>query len=177
MSEIRREIRARIEAVEESYEFFLAYAAQGVISDRTAKSGQQLRAFLRRSEEALEGLADRVSAWIDEEGLEPVDAWRELAHVLERDARASRAAIRVVRAQASISSQLVDNLNASIHLRALLTDLFLLDEAADTAAREVEGAADAEGREPHEAADAAPQRTDEEPAAAAAPVQERAGGR
>jgi hypothetical protein len=28
----------------------------------------------------------------------------------------------------SISSQLIDNLNASIHLRALLTDLFLLDE-------------------------------------------------
>jgi hypothetical protein len=33
-----------------------------------------------------------------------------------------------VRAQASIGSQLIDNLNASIHLRALLTDLFLMDE-------------------------------------------------
>jgi len=31
-------------------------------------------------------------------------------------------------AQKSISSQLVDNLNASIHLRALLTDVFLIDE-------------------------------------------------
>jgi len=28
-----------------------------------------------------------------------------------------------------MSSQLVDNLNANIHLRALLTDLFLVDEA------------------------------------------------
>ena len=28
-----------------------------------------------------------------------------------------------------ISSQLIDNLNASIHLRALLTDLFVVDEA------------------------------------------------
>jgi hypothetical protein len=34
-----------------------------------------------------------------------------------------------VLAQPAISSQLVDNLNASIHVRALLTDLFLLDEA------------------------------------------------
>jgi hypothetical protein len=33
-----------------------------------------------------------------------------------------------VQAQPSISSQLIDNLNASIHLRALLTDLFLIDE-------------------------------------------------
>jgi hypothetical protein len=32
-------------------------------------------------------------------------------------------------AQRAIGSQLVDNLNASIHLRALLTDLFLIDEA------------------------------------------------
>jgi hypothetical protein len=33
-----------------------------------------------------------------------------------------------VLAQTSISSQLIDNLNAWIHLRALLTDLFLIDE-------------------------------------------------
>ena len=48
--------------------------------------------------------------------------------VLEGDTRSSRAAIQLVLSQRSISSQLVDNLNASIHLRALLTDLFLLDE-------------------------------------------------
>jgi hypothetical protein len=34
----------------------------------------------------------------------------------------------LVLSQATISSQLIDNLNASIHLRALLTDLFLIDE-------------------------------------------------
>jgi len=48
--------------------------------------------------------------------------------VLERDARDSLAAIQLVLAQATLSSQLIDNLNASIHLRALLTDLFLVDE-------------------------------------------------
>ena len=43
--------------------------------------------------------------------------------------RIALAAIRLVLAKADISSQLVDNLNASIHLRALLTDLFVVDEA------------------------------------------------
>jgi hypothetical protein len=38
-------------------------------------------------------------------------------------------ALRLVLARADISSQLIDNLNASIHLRALLTDLFVVDEA------------------------------------------------
>ena len=48
--------------------------------------------------------------------------------MLNRDAGDARAAIGLVLAQPSISSQLIDNLNASIHLRALLTDLFLIDE-------------------------------------------------
>jgi hypothetical protein len=37
----------------------------------------------------------------------------------------------LVLAQPSISSQLIDNLNASIHLRALLADLFLVTEILD----------------------------------------------
>ena len=48
--------------------------------------------------------------------------------VLDRDAKDAQAGVQLVLAQPSISSQMVDNLNASIHLRALLTDLFLIDE-------------------------------------------------
>jgi hypothetical protein len=48
--------------------------------------------------------------------------------VVERDVLGAQAAVRLVLAQPSIGSELVDNLNASIHLRAVLTDLFLLDE-------------------------------------------------
>ena len=36
--------------------------------------------------------------------------------------------MQLVIVQPAISSHLIDNLNASIHLRALLTDLFLLSE-------------------------------------------------
>ena len=48
--------------------------------------------------------------------------------MLEHDAQDSLPAIELVLAQPAISSQLIDNLNASIHLRALLTDLFLVGE-------------------------------------------------
>jgi hypothetical protein len=48
--------------------------------------------------------------------------------VLSRDAESSSALVDLVLAQPAISSQLIDNLNASIHLRALLTDLFLITE-------------------------------------------------
>ena len=43
--------------------------------------------------------------------------------------------MQLVLAQPGISSQLVDNLNASIHLRALLTDLFLVDEVLEEPGR------------------------------------------
>jgi len=54
--------------------------------------------------------------------------------VLQRDASNTLAALRLVMAQPSISSQLIDNLNASIHFRAVLTDLFLVDEALKASA-------------------------------------------
>jgi hypothetical protein len=65
---------------------------------------------------------------VKDEGLEPADKYLVFFAVLDRDSRDSLAAIELVLAQPGISSQLIDNLNASIHLRALLTDLFLLDE-------------------------------------------------
>ena len=49
--------------------------------------------------------------------------------VLGQRRRRARAALRIVSSRQGISSQLMDNLNVSTHLRALLTDLFLLDEA------------------------------------------------
>jgi hypothetical protein len=60
--------------------------------------------------------------------LEPADKYLAFLRVLDRDAGDSLAAVQLVMAQPSISSQTIDNLNASIHVRALLTDLFLIDE-------------------------------------------------
>jgi len=122
------EIRDRCDAVEECYEFLLAYAAQGLPSDQGSKSGGQVREFLHRAVQALAGLPEASAVAVQQEGLEPADKYLAFVAVLARDARDSLAAIELVLAQSAISSQLIDNLNASIHLRALLTDLFLLGE-------------------------------------------------
>jgi hypothetical protein len=122
------EIGSRCEAVEECYEFMLAYAAQGLASDEGSKSSGQVREFLGRAVQALTGLTEACAKAVREAGLEPAEKFVAFLAVLERDSRDSLAAIELVLAQPVISSQLIDNLNASIHLRALLTDLFLLDE-------------------------------------------------
>jgi hypothetical protein len=122
----------RFEAIEECYEFMLAYAAQGLPSDEDSKSGTQVREFLNRAVEALSGLAESCATAMRDEGLEREDRPPAFLTVLDRDARDSLAAIELVLAQPSISSQLIDNLNASMHLRALLTDVFLLGEILRT---------------------------------------------
>jgi hypothetical protein len=118
----------RCEAVEECYEFLLAYAAQGLPTDQGSASGGQVREFLQRAVKALSGLAETCAIAVREVGLAPSEKYLAFFAVLDRDARDSLAAIELVLAQPDISSQLIDNLNASIHLRALLTDLFLVDE-------------------------------------------------
>ena len=122
------DISNRCEVVEECYEFMLAYAAQGLPTDQNSKSGGQVREFLLRATRALTGLAEACALVAKEQGLEPADKYTAFFAVLDRDARDSLAAIELVLAQPAISSQLIDNLNASIHLRALLTDLFLVGE-------------------------------------------------
>jgi len=122
------EVGNRCQAVEECYEFMLAYAAQGLRTDEGSKSGGQVREFLQRAVTALTGVAEVCTVAVREEGLERAEQYAAFLAVLDRDSRDSLAAIELVLAQPVISSQLIDNLNASIHLRALLTDLFLLDE-------------------------------------------------
>jgi len=122
------EICSRCNTVEECYEFMLAYAAQGLPSDESSGPGSQIREFLQRAVDALTGLSDFFTTAVKTEGLEPAEKYAAFLAVLDRDARDSLAAIELVLAQPAISSQLVDNLNASSHLRATLTDLFLLGE-------------------------------------------------
>ena len=126
------EFSDRCDAIEECYEFMLAYAGQGLPSDAGSQAGGQVREFLQHAVEALTGLAVSCAQAVAEEGLEPAGKYHAFIAVLHRDAQDSLAALELVLAQPAISSQLIDNLNASIHLRALLTDLFLIDEILKT---------------------------------------------
>lgn len=114
-------VRAIVEEIEKAYEFTLAYAAQGRRGD---EQGSEIREYL----DGLYGNLARLG-----------DACRELAGpggeedmpflaLLEEDRSRAASAVQFVLGAPLIGSQLVDNFNASLHLRTLLTDLFLLDE-------------------------------------------------
>ncbi len=124
----REELSRRADAIEGGYEMMLAYAAQGLPSDQGAANSSQLREHLQRFETALTGLAQTYRDCAAALGVGPADALNSFLKVLESDAAATQAALRLVLGQPGISSQMIDNINASIHVRALLTDVFVVDE-------------------------------------------------
>jgi len=125
---MQTDIQERCDKIESSYEFMLSYAAQGLLTDEGSPSGKQLREQLARMIEALRGLSDSCAELMKQEHLAPADCYQAYFDVLARDANKALVAADLVLAQPSISSQLIDNLNASMHVRALLTDLFLITE-------------------------------------------------
>jgi hypothetical protein len=124
----REELSRRADAIEGGYEMMLAYAAQGLDTDQGAANSSQLRDHLRRFEGALTDLAQTYRDCATALNLPGRDALEGFLEALDRDARATQSALRLALAQSGISSQMIDNLNASIHVRALLTDVFVVDE-------------------------------------------------
>ena len=135
------EIEEHCETIEDCYEFTLSYAAKGLPSDGGSESGRQLREKLMRAAAAMRGLEAGCAAALRDLELVPAEKYVSFFSVMARDAESSVAAIDMVLAQPVISSQLIDNLNASIHLRALLTDLFLLTEILTTKQTQAEAEA------------------------------------
>ena len=126
------EFLERCEAVEECYEFLLGYAAQGLPSDQGSPAGREVRNQLERAHDALVGLRESCRRAIHDYELTPCEKYDAFCSLLERDVRDSLVVLELILAQPVVSSQLIDNLNASSHLRALLTDLFLFGEILRT---------------------------------------------
>jgi len=118
----------RIDAIEDAYEFMLAYAAQGRSGEDSSGPSANIRQYLEGAEAALDGLAAEFGAQGSGAKGDIGEEHQAFLDVLEEDSSRARAAVRLVLAQPKLSSQLIDNLNASIHLRTLLTDVFLVDE-------------------------------------------------
>jgi hypothetical protein len=118
------ELSSRIETIERGYEYLLAYAAQGRQNDQ----GSEVRERLNEMFKSLHGLGELCARVTVASGAMPVTV-APFLDAVKQDAAKARGAIGLVLSRPAISSLLVDNLNASIHLRALLTDCFLFEQA------------------------------------------------
>lgn len=125
-AQARADLKARTDTIEEAYEFFLAYASQGLPTD--ANTSHPIREHLRKFDQALAGIGEFFLDCARSLGVTDTAPYKKFIEVIDRDAAAAQSAIQLALAQPAIGSQTIDNLNASIHVRALLTDLFLIEE-------------------------------------------------
>ncbi len=117
-----------VEVIEAGYEFTLAYAAQGFEAGQPGQHEADVRRHLEDMSEALESLSGYArTAAKARDGL--AETGQFFLDTLERDAARAAGVVGLVLARQGISSQLIDNFNASNHIRTILTDVFLFDEA------------------------------------------------
>ncbi|MDH3230130.1 MAG: hypothetical protein OEN55_10085 [Alphaproteobacteria bacterium] len=116
-------LRDAIDAVEEAYEFMLAYAAQGRKREAQDEGASKIRDYLNRFASALGAMEEAAPDALSGAAAEPFRD-RFLA-----DMAVMRSVIAVLLEQPSISSDMVDNTNGLIAVRSFLTDLFFIDQA------------------------------------------------
>ena len=120
----------RIEIIERGYEYLLAYAAQG----RQDDAGTELREILTRMHEAMTHMQGSLRAAFA--GLPAESGAAHFTDAVESDVEVARGALGVVLSRSHIGSLLIDNFNASVHVRAMLTDLFLVEQALKAASKD-----------------------------------------
>jgi hypothetical protein len=125
-------LEEEIEVIESGYEFLLAFAAQGRPPQVESGPGPHARTELTAMLGAMKKAAEALAA-----------SSNDFEQVILADLKRAIAAMSFVLAQAKIGSEVVDNLNASIHLRTVLTDFFLYSEAFKPLGSEPEVAAPA----------------------------------
>ncbi|MBM88715.1 MAG: hypothetical protein CMQ41_10090 [Gammaproteobacteria bacterium] len=122
------DIEESIEKIESGYEFLLAYAAQGrPASNEKEGPGPHARPTIEGMTSAMKYLAEVFAHSED-----------DFEQLISEDCNKAIAALGFMLSQEKIGSEVIDNLNASIHLRAVLTNLFLYSEALRPLATEEE---------------------------------------
>ena len=118
-------IRENIENIEEAYEFMLAYAAQGRADEGAGVDGAHIRNFLERFVAAADALVGQVGDAIERDG----DTGAAMLAAFRTDSATILSVLRLVLARDNVSSEVIDNTNGLISMRAYLTSLFFIDKA------------------------------------------------
>ncbi len=116
-------MRNAIDVVEEAYEFMLAYAAQGRKREAEDESISRIRQYLTRFTGALDDMEQAAPSVFRS------DAGHPFRDRFLGDIAVTRSVVMLLLERPSITSDMVDNTNGLVAVRALLTDLFFVDQA------------------------------------------------
>ena len=117
-------VRDQIEKIEEAYEYMLAYAAQGRAEEGAGPDGAQIRTFLKQFSDNVQKL-DKGASEITKTN---PDADDFIQH-FKVESQVMESILKVLLAKDNISSEVIDNTNGLISVRAYLTSLFFIDKS------------------------------------------------
>ena len=120
---VEAHVREAIDQIEEAYEFMLAYAAQGRQQESDTEGASQIRRYLERFNSALDTIAAAIPELFRHE-----ESGHAFAERFASDTRVMTAIVDLLASQPRITSDMIDNTNGLIAVRALLTDLFFVDQ-------------------------------------------------
>jgi hypothetical protein len=121
--QLTNKILEAINQIEESYEFMLAYAAQGRQNESDTEGASQIRGFLQLFQDALT-IID-----IETPRLLPAHSpGADYADHLLSDSKTMSAILDLLLGRENITSDMVDNTNGMISVRSFLSNLFFIDQ-------------------------------------------------
>ena len=107
-----------IEDIEVAYEYMLAYAAQGRKTD-IGENSVPIREYLTK----MTGALDVIYKYLKDQQ----NQGAFIKAVME-DLMIAKDIVELTLKKKNISSQCIDNVNASVHVRTMITDLFILED-------------------------------------------------
>jgi hypothetical protein len=118
------EIRQQIETIEECYEYMLAYAAQGRSDEGAGPDGAQIRTFLTQISGAIAAISQSIDGIVEQ-----APSAAAFVEGFKRESAVVDSVVNIMLASGNVSSEIVDNANGLISVRAYLTSLFFMDKA------------------------------------------------
>jgi hypothetical protein len=118
------EIRQQIETIEECYEYMLAYAAQGRSDEGAGPDGAQIRTFLTQISGAIVAITQSIDGIVEQ-----APSAAAFVEGFKRESAVVDSVVNIMLASGNVSSEIVDNANGLISVRAYLTSLFFMDKA------------------------------------------------
>jgi len=107
-----------IEDIEVAYEYMLAYAAQGRKTD-IGENGVPIREYLTKMTSALDVIFNHLKDHQNQ---------GEFIKAVRQDLMIAKEIVELTLKKKNIGSQCIDNVNASVHVRTMITDLFILED-------------------------------------------------
>lgn len=125
------DLQDAIRRVEESYEFMISFAGQGIGREIRKTTSDEVREYVDQLREALDDALEAGQSITDEHDIRGEEHFDVVIARLGEEIDEAQELLALLSAQDRITSQQVDNLNGMSVFQSVVMKLFFLDELTE----------------------------------------------